>query len=273
MLLDLHYPSNKSSKANLVLDAFAQAYDSRAKHIRRVDDDAIQVFWGLANGNAKAIKECQQRRIPYIFTDMPYWHRWTKHNIDWSLEHAHWRIVPNDIHVTWSEQFSYDRLSSIGVELQNWKGVGDKILIAPSSSTLTQHLTGISDKQWADQVAKQCSKLYPDKLIQIRYKPRAQGTSGPDVEQVSVVEDIKNCFATVTLASLVGVEAVMNGVHNIVTHRGTNPADPVSSELNNDLVNVDRHDWANTLAHYQYSLHEIANNKIGHIIKKCCTDI
>ena len=272
MLLDLHYPIDLKSKANLVLNAFAQGYETR-KIIgpTKLDRTSIHVFWGLANNNAEKIKQCIKQRIPYIFTDMPYWKRWTKHDLAWSKQHAHWRVVPNSIHVTWSEKFNNNRCQELGVELNSYSKNGDTILICPSSLTLTKHLTGLSDQQWADQVAEQCSKMYPGKLIRIRYKPRAKGTSGPDVENISVATDIKNCYATVTLASIVGVEASIAGVPNIITHKNVNPASPISTLLGKEIQYNERADWVNTLANHQYSLTEISQGKIGHIIEKCST--
>lgn len=268
MLLDLHYPVDLQSKANLVLNAIAQAYETR-KIIgpTKLDKTSIHVFWGLANNNAEKIKKCIEQRIPYIFTDMPYWKRWTKHDPAWSKQHAHWRVIPNSIHVTWIEKFNNNRWQDLGVEINPYNKDGDTILICPSSLTLTKYITGHSDQQWADQVAEHCNKIYPNKLIRIRYKPRAEGTSGPDVEKVSVKTDLKNCYATVTLASMVSVEALISGVPNLITHQNINPAESISTLLGEKIQYLDRAQWLNTLANYQYNLQEIAQGKIGHIIK------
>lgn len=272
MLLDLHYPVDLQSKANLVLNAIASGYETRKiLGPTRLDKNSIHVFWGLGSENARKIKQCQAEHIPYIFTDMPYWHRWTRTDISWSKQHAHWRIIPNSIHVTWTESFDNNRTQDLGVELHPYNKSGDTILICPSSSNLTKHLTGVSDTYWADRVAEQCNKLYPDKLIRIRYKPRADGTSGPDVEKISVQQELQNCFATVTLASLVGVEASVNGIPNLVTVKNVSPANSISTLLGNSIEYHDRTKWVNTLANYQFSLEEIAQGKIGHIIEKCST--
>lgn len=268
MLLDLHYPVDLQSKANLVLNAIAEGYETRKiLGPTRLDKNTIHVFWGLGSENARKIKQCEADSIPYIFTDMPYWHRWTRNDIGWSKHHAHWRVVPNSVHVTWQESFNNYRARELGVELLPYKTNGEVILICPSSPNLTRHLTGLSDTHWADQVAKQCSKLYPDKLIRIRYKPRGQGTSGPDVADVSVAQDLENCFATVTLASLVGVESSVSGIPNLITHQNASPANTISTLLGNEIEYVDRTIWVNTLANHQFNLQEIAQGKIGHIIE------
>jgi hypothetical protein len=263
MLLDLHCPPNKDSKAYLIFDALGECYETRRKKTRIIDKDAVQVFWGLANGNSQAIYHCRMQRIPFLFVDMPYTHRWTRHDLDWSKENALWRLIPNDIHVTQTADFDNTRYQQLNIHLQQWKKSGDKILICPSSYALTQHLAGMSDSQWADNVAVKCRELYPDFLTIVRYKPRANGTSGPDVEPIS----FDNVYATVTLASLVSVEASINGIPAIVTTAGVSPADSISTMLGDTLQYPDRQKWINTLANHQFSLKEIAENKIGHILE------
>jgi len=263
MLLDLHCPPNQDSKAYFIFDAISNCYETRRKKTRVLDKNAVQVFWGLANGNSQAIYHCEMQKIPYIFVDMPYTHRWTKHDIDWSMQNALWRIVPNNIHITKSQEFDNQRYKDLNIQTKDWNTQGSKILICPSSYALTRHITGLSDSHWADSVAAKCRELYPDLITMIRYKPRANGTSGPDVEPI----DFTNCFATVTLASMVGVEGTLQGIPNLITASGVSPAEDVSTMLGDPLVYPARQQWINTLANYQYSLDEIKNNKIGHIIE------
>jgi len=268
MLLDLHYPPDPNSKACLVLDAIANAYENRKQMFtNKIDKNSIQVFWGLANNNAIKIKQCKDNNIPFIFTDMPYWNRWTKHDVSWSKNNAHWRIIPNNFHITCVEDFKNNRAKELGIVLNEFKSNGEHILICPSSATLTKFITGKSDQQWAHEVAEQCSKMYKDKLIRIRYKPRKNGTSGPDVEKISVNEDLDNCWATVTLSSIVGVESLVNGVQNIFTHKNVSATNSVGTFIQDKVVYKNREKWINTLANYQFNLSEIKQQKIGHIIE------
>ena len=265
---ELHRPANPSSKANLCFDALAETYNSIDNYSNTVDATKVGVFWGLVGHNSEKIKHCVANRIPWVFVDMPYWHRWTKHDLDWSLSSAHWRFVPNNFHPTSWHEFANTRLDDIGVEIDSKPSSG-RILICPSSPTLTRHCIGQTDLEWVKQTTSQLSAYYPDHQIEVRWKPRAHGTSGPDVESVSVTDDLASTDFVVTLASIVGVEAAAQGIPVCATHPMFNPVAPLSFSVGDGpaITNTQsRKKWLNTLANYQYTLDEIKNKKLDNIL-------
>lgn len=267
MILELHRPVSKTSKANLCFDALANAYETVDNYSNSVNPKRLNVFWGLVGNNSNKIKFCVENQIPWLFVDMPYWHRWTSSNLDWSINNAHWRFVPGAFHPTEYHVFDNNRLQDIAVKLAKLK-LGSTVLICPSSDTLTRHCLGIGSAVWVQQAIEQAQTQFPDCQITVRYKPRNTHTSGPDAAKISIEEDLTDCCAVVSLASIAAIDAASHSIPTYYTHSGYSPAQPISV----DLANVDRkynssQQWLNTLSNYQYSLKEIAANKLDHILK------
>ena len=267
MILALHRPVSKTSKANLCFDALAKAYHTVNNYDKSVNSAHLNVFWGLVENNSSKIKFCVDNRIPWLFVDMPYWHRWTNSNLDWSINNAHWRFVPGAFHPTEYHQFDNNRLSDIEVKLTKLKS-SNKVLICPSSDTLTRHCLGIDSATWVQQTIKQAQTQFPHCTVAVRHKPRNAHTSGPDAAKISIEDDLTDCCAVVSLASIAAIDAATHSIPVYHTHQGYSPAQPISNEL---TILEHKHNssqqWLNTLSNYQYSLKEIAANKLDDILK------
>ena len=76
--MNYYYPAdlNSTSKATWVLDAISKT--DKAKNVIRnyVAQAGTNVVWGLGKGNYDVVKNSTS----YLFTDMPYWHRWIGDN-------------------------------------------------------------------------------------------------------------------------------------------------------------------------------------------------
>jgi hypothetical protein len=267
MILELHRPESRTSKANLCFDALATAYETVNNFDASVDPECISVFWGLGGNNSAKIKHCVQSRIPWLFVDMPYWHRWTANNLDWSIAEAHWRFVPNAFHPTAYHEFKNNRLSDIGVSTTEVE-LKNTVLICPSSDTLTNHCLGFDSNEWILQTVELVKRQFPDRQIKIRHKPRNKYTSGPDAATISIEDELADCCAVVGFSTIALVDAAAYGIPTYYTHSGFSPTEPIGTNLIKFIgKNNNRELWLNTLSNYQYSLKEITANKLDDILK------
>ena len=211
-------------------------------------------MWGLRPENFNISKACSNQKMPWLFADMPYFNRWMGEH---TAETCHWRLIPNGLHETRANDYPEDRVKSLGLSLRDWRKSGSHILIAPSSDTMTNWVTGRYAKQWLNETLAELKK-HTDRPIVIRNKPRKNVTSGPMVETKSVTEDLKDCWAVVTLASIVGVEAAIAGIP-VISH----PSSATSTISTDQLSSIEkprmpeRQSWINTLSYRQFTKAEM----------------
>lgn len=238
--MNYYYPDNKQSKAFWVFDALSHS---------KLNSNS-SVFWGLAGRNFDEIKRHQTQKIPFYFTDMPYWNRWMGNNRD----SCSWRIIPNALHCNWQQNYPNDRFKKLNVTIKDWRNNGEHILICPSSLTMNRFY---NQNNWLNDTINELKK-YTDRPIKIRHKPRSNKTSGPRAAIIPFEEDIKNAWAVVTLASIAGVESACLGVPVFASKES-----PCAILGNIDLSNIenpkliDRTFWLNTLAYFQYTENEL----------------
>lgn len=260
--LNLYCSSGKGSKSFWAFEALEKSWPYGTRRYRNdLADHGIHVFWGLVGQNSLNIKEAQKRRQPFIFIDMPYWHRWMP---GMDPKDSHWRIIVNDLHVNKLEDRDQSRCT--GIELKPWKKDGDYVLVCPSSFSLNQFY---GKPKWLSEVIDQLKSI-TDRPIKVREKPRSGTTSGPAVAKISLEDDLKNAYCTVTLASIVGVESLIQGVPAI-----SNIVSPIGMMGNTTLNSIDsmifpeRQQWLNTLSYNQWSISEIEQGlPIQYMIEK-----
>lgn len=204
--------------------------------------------------NYNTSKICVNQHVPWLFTDMPYFNRWMGEH---TADSCHWRMIPNGLHENKVSDYPNDRARSLGLDLKEWRKSGSHILIAPSSDTLTRWITGQLANDWMKDTVTELKK-HTDRPIVIRRKPRKNGISGPMVETKSVADDLKDCWAVITLASIVGVEAAVAGIP-VISHAAS-ATGPISTD---QLSNIEkprlpeRQAWLNTLTYRQFTKEEI----------------
>ena len=246
--MNYYYPQNlnSQSKSIWVLDALSTTDSTKTVIRDSVFHPGTNVFWGLGHNNHEIIKMSSS----YIFTDMPYWKRW---NGDNRLT-CHWRVIPGALHCNWVKNFPNDRFQKLGITLRDQRQSGSHILVCPSSIGLENFY---NKNGWTNRVINELKK-HTDRPIRIRQKPRANGTSGPMVATVPLDDDFKDAWAVVTLASIVGVEAICAGIPVFC-----DPASPCAPVGNLDLKDIEsprfelNQLWLNTLAYYQYTEDEL----------------
>lgn len=209
--------------------------------------------WGLGFGNYTITKSIVSSGKKWLFTDMPYFNRWMGEH---TAETCYWRLIPNGLHANSIVDYPDDRKKLLGIRAKPWRKQGTHILILPSSDTMTRWVAGMTDEEWiSSTVAAVRSKT--DRPIKIRKKPRAGKQSGPIVETTPLSNDLRDCWAVVTLASIAGVEAAIEGIP-VISHASSATA-PISTSLGEiELPNMpDREAWLNTLAYRQFTKAEI----------------
>ena len=252
--MNLYYPSDpaSTSKSVWVLDAFAKHNINAKKHLSpEFYDNKTGVFWSLGSYNYALIKKYKQSNVDWIFTDMPYWNRWMGKN----RETCYWRVIPNDLHVSYCKDFPNDRFKKFNLSVKEWKTKGDYILVCPSSYMLENYY---EQQNWTEHTVNELKK-YTDRPIKIRTKPRNLVTSGPRAATIPFEDDCANAFAVVTLASLAGIEAALLGTP-VFCHPSSACAPIASTDISQieNPIRPERQDWLNTLSYFQYNENEIA---------------
>lgn len=246
--LDLFYPpdAGSNSKANWVLDALAHSHGETRQHRSAQQIRGCGVVWGLGHYNHSLVSKWMADGTPFIFTDMPYWGRWSGDN----RHSCYWRLIPNAIHCNWIQDRPADRFEKFDVPVSPWRSDGDHILICPSSQNLellfNQHL-------WIQRTIDELRK-YTKRPIKVRHKPRANGRSGPMVATTPLADDLRDAWAVVTLCSVVGVEAATMGIP--VFCHDSSPCAPIgnlSLASIEDPLMLNRESWLSNLAYYQYT--------------------
>lgn len=272
-MFDIHEPRDPKSKANLPFAALKARYKTTSINDNSLGDN-IQVFWGLANsGNYLKIKTCIQENRPWMFVDMPYWHRWTKVNPNWSNEFAHWRFVPGSLHPAKDFQihpYRYER-SIVGNFERNTVGkLRDTILITPSSNTVTRFVADIIESDWIQQAIDLCKVAYPDYRIKVRVKPRAHGTSGPDVASVPIENDLERTAMVIASASMTSVDALAHAIPTATFPAGHSPIGKLERKIGDTPTLLDESqclDRLRVLADHQYSPKEVTSGLLDGLLE------
>ena len=226
--------------------------DSTPIYDRSTAESSPGHFWGFIQNNEQKIAELEQAGVDWWFWDMPYWGRWQEH-MD---KGYYWRASRNSIHYKHTIDYPSDRFEQWNVTPREY-GTGSKILICPSSETMTRYTTGMDVKMWVQMITMGLQK-YTDRYIEVRYKPRNAKTSGPAAALIPFEEQAQNTHCVVTCISLAAIDAQMLGIPTIC-HPSSFAADISSTRLD-EIENpqrVDRQQWFNNLAYSQFTHDEI----------------
>lgn len=255
--MNLMYPigtnTDGTTKATWVFDALVQGWPGARKIQNYSWPGTTSVYWGFLGSSYSLIQEHRKQKIPFLFSDMPYFGRFMP---NFGREKCYWRIIPNALHCNWIHDFPSDRVQKLSLDVQDWKTTGDYILVCPSSPMIERYY---NENNWLARTLKALERV-TDRPVRVRYKPRARGLSGPIVADIPFQDDCRNAHAVVTLCSLAAVEAVCLGVPSFCS--SVSAAAPVSctslSRIENPL-RPDRTAWLNTLSYFQYTESEISS--------------
>lgn len=247
----LHFNGlNMDSKANWVMRSLLQGWTAPGDH-----------FWGFINDNEHKIKDLTAQGKDWYFWDMPYYGRWYKD----TTEDYYWRASRNSLHYKHVKDYPSDRFKKWNVTPREY-GSGSKILICPSSETMTRYITGQTVREWIDNTITTL-KRYTDRPIEVRLKPRANGTSGPSVAKIPFAEQAQDTHCVVTSISLCAVEAQLLGIPTICQKDSF--AKDISSIKLEEIENpkrVDNTQWFYNLAYSQFTHSEIESGLAQEIL-------
>lgn len=237
-----------SEKMDAIFNALEDGWPD-AKRNRHIAD--LYFFWGLIGKNSDMMKAGK----PFMFVDMPYNGRWLPGS---DYDSSYWRVCKNGLHNNDKLNVDQSRFDSWGVKLEPMRE-GEHILICPSSETMTHYLTGLSSEEWMVEMFRELRK-YTNRPIKARIKPRKNGTSGPAAGGIPIENDLKNCHAVVTLASLTAIDALKAGVQ-VFSKSSVCPAawcaNTDFSEINKLSNSDNRIELFSNLAWKQYSIQEM----------------
>ena len=258
-MLTIYAPLDKpNSKAWEVFNAVKKSWPSQVViNNNRQATDALSnsMFWGFTYNNLEMIKKLETRKHQFWFTDTPYFGRFDNNNL---LSNNHyWRICKNRIHAQHIRDCKSDRFDKFGLKIKAPDFKGDHILVCPSSPTMNTYL---GQPNWTEDTVKKL-KLYTDRPIRVREKPRGNGTSGPAAAKVPLSEDLKNAWACVTSVSISAIEAACMGVP-VFCHKDSfarRIGDTNIQGIENPLIGSDIEDWLYSLAYQQFTPEEFEN--------------
>jgi hypothetical protein len=242
------------------MDAIFSAMEIGFPNAKRNCNRGHKVIWGLIGKNAEI-----SQKMDYSFVDMPYYGRL----VDEDYKSSYWRWAYRSLHDTRKLNVPGDRFESWNVEIKPWQTGGDFILLCPSSDTMTRYFYGVNQKKWLQDTYNEIRK-YTNMPIRVRYKPRKNGRSGPQVETVSMQEDLAGCHALVTSASLTAIDALLEGVPVFSNCKQCPSAwvtNPDIGNINNIVYN-DREILFHNLAYKQFSITEFRNSIAHKIIER-----
>jgi hypothetical protein len=219
------------------------------------------MFWGFVNNNLLLVKKLEARKQQFWFTDTPYFGRFDNNNL--KSNNHYWRICKNRIHVPFIKDCKSDRFEKFGMKVQAPNFKGKNILVCPSSPGIHQYL---DRPNWLKETLEEI-KIYTDRPIKIRHKPRGRGTSGPSEATVPLAEDLKNAWCLVTSCSIAAVEAQCMGIPVFCDKKSF--ANDVSSNEVKHIENpyfVGAEEWLYSLAYQQFTPEEYANGKAVEIL-------
>jgi hypothetical protein len=247
--------NNPDSKCNWVMNSLQTGWQGPEHH-----------FWGFIGNNEQQIKKLTAEGKDWYFWDMPYYGRWNGLKQALNPEQDfYWRASRNHIHYRRTEDYPDDRFRQWGVQPKPHT-LGSKILVCPSSETMTRWCTGMDVKMWTNTIVTALRK-YTDRYIEVRYKPRKNGTSGPSVADIPFAQQCENTHCVVTCISLAAVEAQLLGIPTIC-HPYSFAADISSTKLE-EIENprrVDTQQWFNNLAYSQFTHGEIESGLAQEIL-------
>ena len=206
-------------------------------------------FWGMLY-NEQTIRYLTTKKVDWYFWDMPYHKRYGL------CEDFEWRVSCNSLHYKRVVDRPSDRFERWNVTPKPYH-TGNKILICPSSETMTRWYTGMDVKMWVNSITTGLKK-YTNRPIEVRYKPRANKTSGPLAASIPFKEQAQDTHCVVTLCSLAAVEAQLLGIPTMC-HPQSFAADISITQCEDieNLVRKDTHQWFCNLAYSQFSHAEI----------------
>ena len=247
--------NNPDSKCNWVMDSLAKGWLGDEHH-----------FWGFIGDNQKQITQLTEQGKDWYFWDMPYWGRWNglKEALN-PTQDFYWRVSRNSVHYRKTVDYPGDRFARWNIKPHEYR-TGTKILVCPSSETMTRYITGMSVDMWLTMIIGSLKKL-TDRPVEVRHKPRNAKTSGPAAAIIPFADQAQDTHCVVTSISLCAMEAQLLGIPTIC-HPSSFAADISSTKLEDieTPFKTDISQWLYNLAYSQFTHAEIESGLAQEIL-------
>lgn len=248
-----HTISNPRCLSNIIFPAIHKGWKDSSS--------TINFFWGFVSlENPKVLKEIEERGEEWWFIDCGYLtEQITRYPnpIIHDYHKTYFRIVRKNFHtqlrgseVSINAGMRKAKLDSQGIntKFNGWKKNGEKVLLCPSSPTVTRLLHNKTQEQWCENAV---NEIGDKQNIKFRNKPRPENEWwGTKIE-----DDLQDCRLTITDMSLSSVDSILNGVPVICNHE--NVANCVAKGMQHDEKKVNN--WIENLADHQFTVPEITN--------------
>jgi len=181
---------------------------------------------------------------------------------------SHWRMSANSLQQTTIFDVPADRLeNNFDIKIKEWKKNGSYILIlAPNPKPLNFYFNTEDVVSWALDIKNKLLN-FTDRKIFIRFKNAT--TKGHD----PLIKYLDDCYAVVTLQSLGGVQAIIEGVPVISLADSC-----MKSICKNELTDIEnltypdnRYEWLKSLTYGQFTEEELKNGTAMSILKELYT--
>lgn len=235
-----------------IIDGF-QAIADPAEHGRLSPDADLHIIGGLQFGSLELLREARIRGLRYLFIDRGYFGGGPRSDVLRVVRNAHQKHWIDDV-------VSAMATSAKAPPLQPWRAGGRHLLVVPPSDAVAR-LFGLGDA-WRR----------PEEWI-----VKATRTTRPVLVsrkggQAPLVDRLRDCWAVITYASNVAVEAVCAGVpvfcsmYSAARPVGNDLAD-IAEKLEAPWMPPDHHRqrWAESLARGQFTVDEIRAGAARHL--------
>lgn len=210
------------------------------------------VFFGTANGNLEKCYELKRKGIDFAYIDMPYFDKTRVHFVG-DLNKSQFRVCFNSVFLNKIYSVPSDRFEKLNIKIEDWKKSGDEIIFFYGSSTTNFFF---SNNKEIESILDNIKRIYPNKRI-VKSK---KTSSRLVVNLISIREQVKNCFFTVSIVSMASIQAILMGVPCFCHEES--PCFPVSGYFKGNFKNINysekRYDWCKTLSYGQFTLEEIS---------------
>jgi hypothetical protein len=257
-----------------------QIAEYRAHHFR-IDELSAGFILGYTlekNFRRTIIDTLEQHNIPRIYVDsniLGYatssneWHRYSLNS-----------VYPNDGKYLFDiDRSKWDTYSKYhNVTLKPYRKNGNHIVVLCQRPNGWNMLANCQE-EWIDSVVHSIRK-YSDRKIVIRMHPgdstrhhvskKLTGKNYIVSENISILDDLKDCWCTVGYNSTPNVVSLIEGIPNIITdpiHSWANGVSDTDISKIENLTLHDRDEWIHTIANIHWSTDEIQSGKFWYHVR------
>lgn len=226
--------------------AFAKGANAPTVGTFRLQPTGAAAIYGRLRGCNEILQAAKDEGRDFYYIDRGYM-RATRDD-DYS---GYFRVSKNSLQSDGTGTPNYDRFASLGISIKPWREGGSHVLICPPGDVYGK-LSGFNSDEWTLNAVATLRRS-TDRLIRIREKPRH------GQRNVTLLDDLKNCWAMVVHSSNAAVDALLMGVPVFATDAcgASFCASKDLSSIEKPFFPDNREEWAANLAAQQWTISEM----------------